>query len=73
MIGDGQPITYEVKLATVRQLIAGKQDWLERFANGKAKRPDHEIDQKRSELTVLRTIAEDYARAVEIEHARAVG
>ena len=73
MIADRQPITYDVKLSTVRALIAGKQDWLGRFSTGRDKRPDHEIDQKRSELTVLRTIAEDYTRAVEIEQARAVG
>ncbi|MER8846023.1 hypothetical protein NKJ52_20795 [Mesorhizobium australicum] len=73
MIAAGQPITYHVKLSTVRALIAGKQDWLSRFAFGKAKRPDHEIDQKRTELLVLGTIAEDYERAVEVTNARAAG
>jgi hypothetical protein len=62
-------ITYEVKLNTVRQIIAGKQDWLGRFSHGKDKRPDHEIDQKRRELTVLGTIAEDYERAAEVTKA----
>jgi len=71
MISAGQPITYDVKLSTVRALIAGKQDWLSRFASGKAKRPDHEIDQKRSELLVLGTMAEDYERAVEVTKTRA--
>ncbi|TPN26604.1 hypothetical protein FKO01_25350 [Mesorhizobium sp. B2-3-3] len=73
MIAPGAPITYQAKLLTVRGLIASKQDWLDRFALGKAKRPDHEIDQKRTELTVLRTIAEDYTRAVEVDQARAAG
>ncbi|MER8806054.1 hypothetical protein [Mesorhizobium australicum] len=71
MIAAGQPITYHVKLSTVRALIAGKQDWLCRFAFGKAKRPDHEIDQKRTELLVLGTIAEDYERAVRIKEGEA--
>ncbi|TPK42283.1 MULTISPECIES: hypothetical protein [unclassified Mesorhizobium] len=71
MISAGQPITYDVKLSTVRALIAGKQDWLARFSHGKNKRPDHEIDQKRTELTVLGTIAEDYERAVEVTRAGA--
>ncbi|TGV61099.1 hypothetical protein EN784_01480 [bacterium M00.F.Ca.ET.141.01.1.1] len=71
MISVDAPITYDVKLSTVRALIAGKQDWLSRFAFGKAKRPDHEIDQKRTELLVLGTIAEDYVRAVEVTKTRA--
>lgn len=72
-MSEAPPINYETKLSIVRAVIAGRQDWLERFSSGKAKRPDHEIEQKRSELTVLRTIAEDYARAVEIQKARAAG
>ncbi|RWF41608.1 MAG: hypothetical protein EOS46_27840 [Mesorhizobium sp.] len=72
MISVDAPITYEVKLSTVRGLIASKQDWLSRFAFGKAKRPDHEIEQKRTELLVLGTIAEDYERAVRITGGAAV-
>ncbi|RUX00225.1 MAG: hypothetical protein EOS71_00435 [Mesorhizobium sp.] len=73
MISVDAPITYEVKLTTVRGLIAGKRDWLDRFSQGKAKRPDHEVDQKRTELIVLGTIAEDYERAVEVTKTRVAG
>lgn len=45
------------------KMIYGKSDWLQRFAGGKNRRGDHEIDLKRRELTVLQQAKTDYERA----------
>jgi hypothetical protein len=44
-------------------MVSAKVDWLRRFSDGKAKRPDHEIDHKRRELAVLNQAAGDYKAA----------
>lgn len=65
-----EPITYEVKLACVRAMIVGKNQWLETFSSGPKKRPDHEIEGKRREVAILNTIADDYRKAVEVSKAK---
>lgn len=47
------------------KLIYGKSDWLSRFSDGRNARPDHEIETKRHELTVLQQAQADYQRAAE--------
>lgn len=71
MISEGAPITYDTKLTLCRSLIYGKQDWLEKVELRKISRPEHEVDRIRMELLVLTAMADDYARAVEVEKARA--
>ena len=44
-------------------MVSAKVDWLSRFASGKSKRPDHEIERKRVELSVLNQAAGDYHAA----------
>lgn len=50
-------------------LAAGKSHWLTNFANGKNKRPDHEIEMKRRELAALMQARDDYQRAAERQSA----
>ncbi|MER8602817.1 hypothetical protein NKH48_03345 [Mesorhizobium sp. M1233] len=66
-----EPIGYATKLHCIRQMIVAKNDWLEKFASGRAARPDHEIAAKRTEVIILRTIEEDYRVAVDVEAGRA--
>jgi hypothetical protein len=47
------------------KLVYGKLDWLSRFASGKNKRGDHEIELKRRELAVLQQAKDDYQKAAE--------
>lgn len=46
-------------------LAAGKSHWLTNFAEGRNKRPDHEIEMKRRELAALMQAREDYKAAAE--------
>jgi hypothetical protein len=48
------------KLDMIRSIIRAKVTWLDSFSTGRNRRPEHEIDGRRHEVTVLRTIAEDY-------------
>lgn len=68
-----EPITYATKLACVRALIQGKVQWLDTFSSGPKKRPDHEISDRRREVTILHTIADDYRKAVEVSGAKSRG
>lgn len=47
------------------KLVYGKTCWLADFASGRKRRPDHEVETKRRELTVLRQAAADYRAAAE--------
>lgn len=44
----------------LERMAHGKQFWLSDFGRGRRKRPDHEIEQKRQELTVLQQAAFEY-------------
>lgn len=68
-----EPITYATKLHCIRQMIVAKNDWLEKFSTGRNKRPDYEVEAKRHEVIILRTIEEDYRVAVKVEAAAAAG
>lgn len=47
------------------RMIYGKTCWLADFSEGRKKRPDHEIEQKRRELDVLRQAAFEYRASAE--------
>lgn len=47
------------------RMIYGKTCWLADFSHGQKKRPDHEIDDKRRELAVLRQAAHEYRASAE--------
>jgi hypothetical protein len=47
----------------LQKLVIGKTSWLTEFSKGKRKRPDHEIETRWRELSVLRQAASDYAAA----------
>lgn len=51
------------------KMAVSKIDWLQRFSSGRDKRPEHEIDTKRRELSVLQQAKEDYQRAAERDAA----
>jgi len=53
------------KLDMLRSIIWSKQTWLDQFSSGRTKRGDHEIDQKRQEVAVLRDIEQDIVRIAE--------
>lgn len=42
------------------KMAVAKIDWLQRFSDGRDKRPDHEIETKRRELAVLQQAKDDY-------------
>lgn len=44
----------------LERMADSKRFWLTDFSRGRRKRPDHEIAQKRQELTVLQQAAFDY-------------
>lgn len=46
-------------------MVYSKATWLGDFAQGRNKRPDHEIDQKRRELDVLKQAAFEYRASAE--------
>lgn len=45
------------------KLAYGKREWLNTFASGQKRRPEHEIETRRHELDVLEQATEDYQRA----------
>lgn len=47
------------------RMIYGKTCWLADFAQGKKKRPDHEIEDKQHELDVLKQAAFEYRASAE--------
>lgn len=53
------------------KLIYGKHVWLENFAGGRNKRPDHDIERVSRELNVLNQAASDYRRAAERDRGAA--
>lgn len=48
------------KIDTLRSIITAKLTWLQSFSQGRNKRPDHEIAQRRREVEVLSAILADY-------------
>lgn len=46
-------------------MIYAKATWLGDFAQGRIKRPDHEIEQKQRELAVLKQAAFEYRASAE--------
>jgi hypothetical protein len=55
----------------LNKLIVGKATWLQDFSEGRRKRPDHEIEARWRELTVLKQAASDYSAAAERERGAA--
>ncbi|MDR6632367.1 hypothetical protein J2X72_001151 [Phyllobacterium sp. 1468] len=55
----------------ISKLIYGKHVWLESFATGRNKRPDHDIERVTRELNVLVHVAADYRRAAERDRGAA--
>lgn len=55
----------------ISKLIYGKHVWLENFATGRNKRPDHDIERVTRELNVLNHVATDYRRAAERDRGAA--
>jgi len=51
--------------AEIDLMIYAKASWLADFGQGQKKRPDHEIDQKRRELVVLKQAAFEYRASAE--------
>lgn len=47
------------------RMIYGKTCWLSDFSAGRKKRPDHEIEEKRNELAVLKQAAFEYRASAE--------
>lgn len=47
------------------RMIYGKSCWLADFSQGKKKRPDHEIEEKRQDLAVLKQAAFEYRASAE--------
>jgi len=47
------------------RMIYGKTCWLADFAQGSRKRPDHEVEQKRRELSILKQAAFEYRASAE--------
>lgn len=47
------------------RMIYGKTCWLADFAQGRKKRPDHEIEDKQAELAVLKQAAFEYRASAE--------
>lgn len=45
--------------------IHSAEGWLENFSEGKRKRPDHEISQKRKDIEHFQEIRRAYVKAVE--------
>lgn len=45
------------------KLVYGKVTWLHRFASGKDKRPDHDVERVRRERDVLLQAKDDYENA----------
>lgn len=43
----------------------GKEAWLADFSDGRKKRPDYEIEQKRRELAVLQQASREYRASAE--------
>jgi hypothetical protein len=57
--------THEQMADELARMIYGKATWLADFAEGRKTRPDHEIEQKRIELAVLRHAESDYRAAAQ--------
>lgn len=57
-------ITLHDKLARVEKIRNEKTWWLEDFCNGKNKRPDHEIENRRTDVEILEAVAQDYRKAI---------
>lgn len=57
--------THEQMADALARMIYGKASWLADFAEGRKKRADHEIQEKRGELAVLRQAEADYRAAAQ--------
>jgi hypothetical protein len=55
----------------LNKLVIGKADWLQKFADGRSKRPDHEIEARWRELNVLKQAVSDYSAAAQRERGAA--
>jgi hypothetical protein len=49
-----EPLSNEAMSRILASMIGGKSWWLRNFSDGRSKRPDHEIEQKREELQCLK-------------------
>lgn len=47
------------------RMVYGKTCWLADFSDGRMKRPDHEIEEKRLELAALKQAAFEYRASAE--------
>lgn len=50
-------------VAELGKMIWSKQAWLDTFSSGVKRRPDHEIETRQRELSVLKRAEADYRRA----------
>lgn len=55
--------TYAEKLLACQKMAWSKRTWIEQFSGGRAKRPDHEINEQRDLLAKLEDMQADYERA----------
>lgn len=57
----------DVMALELEKLIVSKYEWLNRFSDGRNKRPEHEIDRVKREAAVLSQARADYYRKYERE------
>ncbi|WPM80897.1 hypothetical protein R5W60_04135 [Brucella pseudintermedia] len=57
-------ITLQDKLARVEKIKNEKVWWLSDFCEGKNKRPDHELENRRIDVEILEAVAQDYRNAI---------
>ena len=57
-------ITLQDKLARVEKIKNEKVWWLADFCEGKNKRPDHELENRRIDVEILEAVAQDYRSAI---------
>lgn len=63
--------TYQDKLDFMTGQIYSRETWLMDHGRKREKFPEHEIERKKRELSLMHAIRDDYARAVEREKEKA--
>ncbi len=56
--------TFQEKLAGIEKIRNERLWWLGDFSSGKNKRPDHELENRRRDVSILEAIAQDYRNAI---------
>ncbi|MGI8388046.1 hypothetical protein [Brucella anthropi] len=57
-------VSLQDKLARVEKIKNEKVWWLADFSEGKSKRPDHELENRRVDVEILEAVAQDYRNAI---------